>query len=283
MSIFGDQLRLVRERRGLRQSDLVALLHDAFARSTIANVESGREPPSPRLWTALLEALPDEAAGLQESYLAARRHVGGSRLGPHSPAHATEPAASGAFVVESRDIALVFREARVPEEIVEIYHLLARQDGASSFVSKMWATQHEGFRLSAEVLWGGHIIEEEHVDRDGHTFVLREVEFGRVLERGDRHAFALRSWVERAPSPPETGLDVSPKHPTLVVGVHLAFLDRQPASVWTYGPVADESLSPTSADAPGARPAATFGAGHYTAVFDSPQVGESYGVDWSWG
>jgi transcriptional regulator with XRE-family HTH domain len=283
MSVFGEQLRLVRERHGLRQSDLVALFHDTFARSTIANVESGREAPSPRLWTALREAFPAEAESLEESYLAARRNVGSSRSGTHPASRSgSESAASGTFVVERRDIALVFREAQVPEEILEVYHLQARQDGASSLVCKMWATQHEGFRLSPEVLWGGHIVEAEHVDRDGHTFVLREVTFGRTLRRGDRHAFALRSWVERAPSPPETGIDVSPKHPTLVLGVHLAFLDRQPSSVWTYGPVADEALSPSSAGAPGARPAATFGVGHYTAEFDSPQVGESYGVDWSW-
>jgi transcriptional regulator with XRE-family HTH domain len=286
MTTFGEDLHQLRARYQLRQSDLVTRLGGAFARSTIANVECGREAPSVRLWEALGEAFPDDVELLEPSYSAARRRVESGRV--DRPRSGREPdqwdreyPLGGPLVVERRDFAAVFRESRAPEEILQVVDVRARQDGVSSFVSKMWATQQEGFRASAEVLWGGDIVESEHVDRDGRTFVLFEVAFGRSLHRGERHSFALRSWVDRSPNP-DTGIDVAPALPTAVVAVHVAFLGPQPSSVWAYGPVADESLSPKSAAEPGARPTEQHGVGRHSAVFEHPEPGESYGLDWTW-
>jgi transcriptional regulator with XRE-family HTH domain len=283
---FGDRLRRLRDRRALRQSDLATALHGQFARSTLANIESGREAPSPRLWEALQQAFPDDVPDLEESYAAARRRLPSGREGPSSRKRHTDGSEGsypfgGPFVIERRDFALIFRESREPEEVMQIIEMRACQDGVSSFVTKMWATRQEGFRANPEMLWGGEIVDAEHVDHDGRTFVMREISFGRALQRGDRHTFALRSWVERMPLP-DTGIDISPTYPTTLIALHLAFLGPPPASVWAYGPVADESLSPAEASEPGARPAQRYGEGRYSVTFEHPELGESYGVDWSW-
>jgi transcriptional regulator with XRE-family HTH domain len=286
MTTFGEQLRLLRQRRGLRQTDVVTRLGDVFARSTIANVECGREAPSERLWEALSQAFPDEVPQMEDAYLAARRRVASgrgsaTRSGARAEGWDGEFPLGGPLVIERRDFAVVFRESRNPEEILDIIDVRARQDGVSTFVTKMWATQQEGFRASAEVVWGGEIVEAEHVDRDGRTFVMSEVQFGRPLRRGERHSFAVRSWVERA-TVPDTGIDVAPALPTAIIAVHVAFIGPQPASVWAYGPVADDSLSPKSADEPGACPTLRHGGGRHSAVFERPEPGDSYGIDWSW-
>jgi transcriptional regulator with XRE-family HTH domain len=281
---FGELLRQLRQRHGLRQTDLVARLPGRFSRSTVANVESGREAPSPRLWDAVQQTFPDDVPTLEQSYVAARRRVATGHEGAvsrRSDRWESEYPLGGPLVIERRDVAAVFRESRAPEEMLQVIDIRARQDGVSSFVMKMWATQQEGFRTTPEVLWGGEVVDAEHVDRDGRTFLMREISFGRALQRGERHTFAVRSWVERMPTP-ETGIVVSPTHPTGVVAVHLAFLGGQPAAVWAYGPVADDSLSPTSASDPGAIPTEFHGSGRHSVVFERPEPGESYGVEWSW-
>lgn len=283
---FGDLLRLLRERHGLRQTDLVSRIPGHFARSTIANVESGREAPSPRLWEALEKAFPDDALELEVSYLAARARVDAGRShNDVSRGHADrwdrEYPLGGALVIERRDVALIFRESRTPEEVLQVIDVRARADGVTSFVIKMWSTQQEGFRASPEMLWGGEVVDAVHVDHDGRTFLMREVAFGRALHRGERHTFALRSWVERSPEV-ETGVDISPAHPTGLIALHVAFLGPQPTSVWAYGPVADDALAPATATEPGALPTQVHGDGRHSAVFDRPDPGESYGIDWSW-
>jgi transcriptional regulator with XRE-family HTH domain len=287
MAAFGEMLSELRRSHGLRQSDLVARLTGQFARSTIANVESGREAPSPRLWEALCEAFPDDVDALEDTYLEARRQVGARKGDPLSNGHLAARSGEvvrplgGVFTVERRVIAYVFRESRAPEEILEFFQVQARQDAVSSYVTKMWATHNEGFRIDPEMLWGGRLVDNEHVDRDGHTFVLREVQFGRPLQHGERHSFAIRSWVEHD-ADPDTGIDVTPTTPTVRIAIHLAFLGSLPTSVWAYGPVADASLYPRSADEPGARPPLDNGDGRYSVVFERPELGESYGIDWSW-
>jgi transcriptional regulator with XRE-family HTH domain len=283
---FGEELRGLRERHGLRQTDLVAIIPGHFARSTIANVESGREAPTPRLWEALETAFPDDTPRLEKSYAAARHHVESSRgvIGVsrnHADWWDRDFPLGGALVIDRRDVVVVFRESRAPEEVLQVIEVRARQDGVSSFRTKMWATQQEGFRARPEMLWGGEIVDSEYADHDGRTFLMREISFGRPLQRGERHTFALRSWVERALLP-ETGLELSPTHPTAFVGLHVAFLGAQPTSVWAYGPVPDEALAPTSAAEPGAMPTQRHGGGRHSAVFDRPEPGETYGIDWRW-
>lgn len=43
----------------MRQQDLVDALDRVIARSTLANVEVGRENPSARLWAAINDKLPE--------------------------------------------------------------------------------------------------------------------------------------------------------------------------------------------------------------------------------
>ena len=285
---FGSELRALRKRHNLRQADLAARLRGGFARSTVANVEAGREAPSERMWKALSDAFPDDVARLEPSYLEARRLHSRGRHDPllerdhhdHQPGSDDAPL-GGSLVIERRDITFVFRQSTSPEEIIEVFEVRSRQEGLACFAVKMRATNQEGFRLEPEVLWGGRLIDTEHVDRQGYTFVLREIEFGRPLGLGERHCFAIRSWVAHD-SDPDMGVDVTPSQPTCLLGLHLAFLARKPAVVWAYGPVPDEAVFPNAPDDPAAMAPDIHGDGHYSATFSRPEIGECFGIEWRW-
>lgn len=185
MSEFGQQLRNLRLAKGWRQRDLVDQLGGTFARSTLANVESGREAPSSRLWVALQERLP-----------AWTEH-----LAPYAPARSAErrsltstttPALlGGPYLVESLRFVYIFRDSKSPEEIIEVRRVRATASAADGYGLKLSHTGRAGFRVDEEALWGGDLVDRDHYDSQNKTMYLRRMEFGRRLRRGQTHEFAV--------------------------------------------------------------------------------------------
>lgn len=286
MNAFSAALKQLRRLHGLRQVDLVEALGGDFSRSTIANVECGRELPSPRFWEALQAVYPDETALMAEDYLAARARVGtgsgrgrpGSRTGP-APIE-EELRLGGPFVIERLDLVYVFRESRSPEEVLEVRSLRATRNGADSYVLKVVA-DNEGFRTAPEILWGGSITEESARDVAGKTLLIRRVAFEPALRRGMRHVFALRSWVDRDPFP-DVAIECKFTLPADTLGIHAAFLGSKPTSVWRFGPLHDEATRPDSARHADAKALPLVNNGNYSATFDHPAIGLVLGIGWSW-
>lgn len=281
MSGFGGALREFRRAQGLTQQGLADALDGVLARSTIANVEAGRELPSSRLWNELIRAFPEAEAVLGSSFLHARSATAIKR-GPAEGGLFGTATLGGPFTIERLEIAYVFRESRTPEEIVEIRTVKALTDGADSYVLKIKAQASRAFSATSEVLWGGHITDSERTDPDGQVIYLRRLQFDRRLRKGERHTFAIRSWVERDPEP-DTSVSVLLTIPADVVAIHVAFLGPRPETMWRYDRVTDEALAPRSAEDMFAEPAALGRDGHCSAVFRRPPLGIEFGVGWNWG
>lgn len=282
MSDFGTCLRTLRLARGWRQQDLVEALEGGIARSTLANVESGREPPTPRLWLLLETHLPDWTPSLTECYRAAREAVDRSRRDAHPSGESPGGGhvLGGPFVVEQFQLALVFRHSRSPEEVIEVRRVRATRSGADAYGLKFERVHQEGFRAETEALWGGSLESDEVVDVDGRTLHLRRVRFSRTLRRGQTHEFALRSWVQQDPEP-GTYVNVAFPIPASAVALHLNFLGpEKPHECWHYGPLADEALLPEQAPLDTLLTPSPGGtvSHHLTGL----EPGASYGIAWRW-
>jgi hypothetical protein len=275
--------------RGWRQQDLAEHLDGAFARSTLANVEAGREAPSQRLWAALQAAVPDAIQELEPLYTRCRDAL------DRKPQHASDldplDAGSGAnksnhhlggpFVIERLRYVYIFRESPSPEEVIETRRLRATRSGADGFGLKDSTIQSGAFRAEAEALWGGAIASEELLATDNRTVYLRRFDFGRKLRRGQVHEFALRSWIERDPNP-GTQVIFELTLPADAVTIHLNFLGRsQPRSVGRIGPLADELYSEQEQQ-PAYEPIPAHAPGRWEADFVKPQLGLTYGLAWQW-
>lgn len=271
MSEFGSRLKELRLAAGWRQEDLVYRLGGVFARSTLANVETGREPPSPKLWSTLVQQLPDWV----------------DELSPHltkpppklATAGRVKQLLGGPFVVESVRFVYVFRDSKSPEEILEIRRVRATS-AADGYGLKLSHTGSDGFRVDEEVLWGGDLVDADHHDSTGRTVYLRRLHFGKTLRRGHSHEFALRSWVSRDPEPC-TEIHVEMSIPCELIYLDAHFLgSHTPASCWQFGPVADESLVPTRGDEE--HSALTSDGRRASARFANPDPGALHGLRWEW-
>lgn len=286
METFGAALRELRRQRGWRQQDLVEALGSHVARSTIANVETGREPPTPRLWELLRALEPSVVTQLEPLYEQARgRLVRKTPSPPAVDAHCSGDEAprrglAGPYVIELLQLIYVFRHSRSPEEIIEVRRVRATRHGADGYGLKFVQTRQEGFRADEEPLWGGHLTDGEHIDAAGRTVYLRRVDFGRRLRKGQVHEFAVRSWVERDPDP-ETSVNVLFSIPCQAVTIHLNFRGPDtPACCWAFGPIPDEILTP--AEPEDGRPVTLSAAGTASAYFKNPELGVEYGIAWRW-
>lgn len=305
MGSFGDALRELRREHGWRQQDLADELGGGIARSTLANVESGREPPTARLWQLLTTQLPEQADAMVSLYEQARANIAqgqpdGPRNGarPKTQTPSTRTGTSGAdqssgrppdepdlwtlggpFILEHITYVYVFRESRSPEEILEVRRVRATADGARRFGFKLETTESGAFDVESEALWGGHLVTDSR--RVGNrTVYLRRIEFGRTLRSGDVHEFALRTWVERDPDP-STTIVFSLTRPALAVTVQMNFYGSvRPARIWRGGPVADEILMPREPTRTSLLPISRGGS--VITTFTEPDLGSIYGVSWAW-
>lgn len=267
---FGAELRRLRTTAGMRQTDLVDTLHGVIARSTLANVESGRELPSPRLWSAIQGDLPRWVEPLHAHYESARR--------PQPSVDNPLATLAGPFsLVEARYV-YTFREHHAPEEIIEVRQVRALKDGADGYVLRM-DTDGPGSELDLETLWGG-TIEQSVVTHDpAQTVFLHRLVFDRPLRKGETHSFALRSWITQEDKPP-TWVDIRYTIPIGAASIHLNFLGPAPHRVWRFGPLAGAIMATGPELAHGQEIRLHRGAA--TARFPRPDLNAEYGIAWAW-
>jgi transcriptional regulator with XRE-family HTH domain len=281
-SAFGDVLRALRRAAGMTQEDLVERVGRQFARSTLANIETGRERPSERILTLLLEVFPDQGDVLVRSFDRARgpRTSGAtsSVLRGATPAR-HRYALGGPYQLEQLQIVYVFQHSRAPEEILESRRVRAVESGADGFGLRFRA-QSDGLEIEDEVLWGGRMESSARYDDDGHTTYLQRVDFGRTLRRGQVHDFAVRRWVAREPNPDTEALFCL-SLPADEVSLHLKFHGPvRPRHIRRVGPLADHCLVRDR----GALESATAVDPRVdvSEYFVKPEVGALYGVVWDW-
>ncbi len=286
MTSFGVTLRRLRTERQWRQQDLIDALDGRLGRSTLANIETGRERPTARLWTLLEEAVPEWVSDLEEPYRAERatrvsRQTEPNQVARVGPTVSPTPLLAGPFVIESLQLIYNFHHSHSPEEVIEIRRVRATAGGASGFGLKFEKTNQEGFRVEEEALWGGEVARAEHIDANGQTFYLRRFDFLRTLRRGQVHEFAVRSWIERDPEP-STNISVQFSVPCRELSIHLNFRGPQtPQACWAYGPMADEALAPIRPQ--DGEPINMSPGGTASKHFSPVDPANEYGIAWRWG
>lgn len=260
-------MRRLRLAAGMRQQDLAQALGGVLARSSLANVEAGRELPSERLWTAISTQLPAWSERLRPAYEAARAPCAsppGFRSG-------------GPFVIEDFRLTYVFREHRAPEEIVMARRVRATSPGADRYGLQLAASPD--FDIDYEPLWGGTIQRHEH--RTGqHTDVhLADFVFDAPLGRGDHHDFAVRGWVRH--STPETAVIVHFTQPVQHVALEAHFYAETPQAAWSFAGVLDQDLIPEREPTPDCLRLPSVD-GRVAATFAPIELNLWYGIAWSW-
>lgn len=244
-------LRHVRTEAGLRQADLANLI--GLARSSISNLEGGRQGFTPEVRLRLAKSLP--------GWLPAREQ-------------AEAPALTNAsLVVNELTIAYVFEEHESPSEIVQIRRITAVRSGPNRYGLALGRTDQQPLGGDTAVLWGG-FLEEEQLDSSGQ--LRTSLNFGRDLRRGESHEFAIRTWIERDGTP-DTQIDLDVTRPTAAAHLHLAFHGRRRIRyAWSQvkggGTGADEPLMPLALS-----PDASV-----SAHFHSLTPGHSYHLAWRW-
>ncbi len=271
MSTFGAELRRLRIATGMRQVDLAETLENVIARSTLANVEADREPPSARLWAAIQRQRPDWVAHLQSHYDYARN--------PQPDGAETRWATlAGPFSLTEARYIYTFREHRAPEEIIEVKHVRALKDGADGYLLRM-SSDGPSTELDLEVLWGGIVDQSVARHADGQTIFLHRLAFDRPLRKGETCSFALRYWITKEDTPPNR-VDLRYTIPINLASLHLNFLGPTPRRLWRFGPLADATLATD--------PGLTHGndlelrSGSTSAYFDRPNLNAEYGIAWNW-
>ncbi|GAB2979049.1 hypothetical protein GCM10027076_15890 [Nocardioides montaniterrae] len=273
---FGSRLRELRGEAGLRQVDLAEAL--GIGRSTLANVERGHETPSERLWDALLLAHPAWIEHLRSAYEQARADLAARNAETAADGEWATPHSGGPFEIESVAYTYVFEESRSPVEIIEVRKVKALEGGASYFGLQTGHTSSEGFRVDQEALWGGRLTTSK-LEEAGHTLYWRRFEFDRPLRIGQRHEFAIRSWVERDPEP-GTYVTFRVTIPTKEVRINLAFHGpHRAATAWRFGPLEEYVDLPASDPACQRVRVASHGC---SARFLRPELDKDYALGWDW-
>lgn len=251
----------------MRQQDLVDALDRVIARSTLANVEVGRENPSARLWAAINDKLPEWVPQLEPWYRRDGRHGG---LPPFE--------ISGPFEILDATYAYTFREHRAPEEILLVRRVRATAEGADGYGLKL-SNNSGTFDLDTEALWGGWIEQHSRQLDTGHSAHLTRFHFDRRLRRGEVHEFCTRSWVSH--DEPGDVVTVKFTRPTQHVTISLNFLGPRPRQVFTFGPLPDDEPEPSGPTHPDqvVQPRPN---GSCVMSLEQPKLGCYYGIMWKW-
>lgn len=265
MESFGEALRTLRKDAGMRQVDLVEALGNVIARSTLANVEVGRERPSARLWNKVRCTFPEWTDTLEPLFP--------SRSRVDETFELSDP-----FETVEANYAYIFREHPSPEEIVQVRRVRATRDGAAEYGLKITSERTE-FGLDSEPLFGGWIHRDEHHIDERRSLYLTRFHFDRPLKTGEEHEFGLRSWV--AQGDPGRSALVTFTLPTERARITLNFLGRRlPRSVWSFGPLPDPMLVP--AEGLGCSEVKALDHGIYCLNLHNPKPSQCYGMGWAW-
>ncbi|MCJ1709205.1 helix-turn-helix domain-containing protein [Microbacterium sp. VKM Ac-2923] len=244
-------LRALRTRAGLRQSDVAFIL--GVSRSTVANMEAGRQAVSPQQAQALSRALPEWAASAI--------HAGGD-LSPDIE--------NASIAVEDLTITYVFEASRSPSEIIQVRRVRARREGVSQYSLGLTRSDAKTFSTETKMLWGGVL---DVVENPASNQRVDIVDFGRGLRRGEVHEFAMRSWVEHD-AEPDTEIWLAVTIPTRRAAIHLAFHGAIGARrAWSF--VAHDPESPCVALPIGPDSAVTL-------LIDQPIPYQTYALAWEW-
>lgn len=283
---FGEALREVRKRHGFaRQQDLVEALNGQLARSTIANLEAGRQSPTPRVWTLLIAVLPIEASNRLKPLYEQARAAQAAAAAERRPARRTrvDPVVDPPpdYVFERYDVVYVLRDSRSPEEIIEIRHVRALTSGAHDF-GLSFSRDTAGFEVETEVLFGGEIVGFDIQELPGKTLIMQLLDFGRVLRKGERHSFGVRYWVQRDPGEHDRGhVLLQSDYRMEMVGIHVNFWGMEkPSMCWAFEGLPDAAMAPGQAEQ---RQRLVWNS-HSMVEFNltHPITGTSFGVAWSW-
>ncbi|MEL4356602.1 MULTISPECIES: helix-turn-helix domain-containing protein [unclassified Luteococcus] len=262
---FGEALKRRRKDSGMRQVDLVAALEHVIARSTLANVEAGRERPSARLWATLQRCLPEWTEDL-------------ARCHPDPTICAQHTVELVPFDVLEATYSYTFREHSSPEEILLTRRIRATVDGVDGYDLQI-TSDRSAFGLEMEPLFGGWIEHSEHRLGDEASRFLTRFRFDRSLATGEEHEFALRSWVNGAD--PGCTAQSTFTTPTQQARITLNFWgSRQPSRVWHFGPLDDPPCIP--GDGQGCDELEPMARGSYSLRLTRPQLHRIYGIGWSW-
>lgn len=258
----GALLRALRAEDGLRQRDVASRL--GVSRSTLANIEAGREPVSGAMLLKVVSAYPHWRVSIE--------------AGEHRP---SVVGLNASLVIEELTIAYVFLESHSPSEILQIRRVRALRSGISHYALGLRRTDQGTFTLDTQVLWGGR-LNERQADPDQEGRVLRVVEFPRTLRSGEVHEFAMRSWLERDDDPgTEVRLTVTTR--TKVARIHLACHGAANiVDAWKFGPIPDPGTDGLPADSPDVEKIDLIASTPVTVTFRVPECGPTYGVGWSW-
>lgn len=257
---LGALLRALRAEAGLRQSDVADKL--GVNRSTLANIEAGRHELSQSLRSRVSSEFPEWREALETgSY---RPALGGF---------------NSSLEILDLTIAYVFLESRSPSEILQVRKVRALRAGPQYYALGLQRTDEASLTADTQVLWGGHLA-EQNTDDDGH--LLRVVQFPAPLRAKQVHEFALRSWVERD-AEPATEIQLVVTRPTRAAHIHLACLGHpQIAHAWKFGPVEDADPDGVPESAPYARPLSSADPNPVTVTFHDLVPGKTYGLGWRW-
>jgi hypothetical protein len=201
---------------------------------------------------------------------------------PAARGRASRPAKwliGGPFTIEQVRFVYTFRHGRAPEEVIEVRQVRANA-AADGYGLYLRQTDHGGFRVDEECIWGGDLVDAEYADAGSRTVYVRRVDFGRRLRRGERHEFAVRSWVERDEAPGTT-VSASFSIPCSRVAFQVNFRGpERPQATYAFGPIADVDLA---TDVSTARtPIAMSRHGAVSRQFRNPEPGAEYGLGWEW-
>lgn len=250
MQQIGALLRALRIHEGLLQRDVALTL--GIERSTLANIEAGREGLSPRLRNVMVAKFPHWQDQLDSG-----------RLAPNFDA------LNRAFVTERIVVTYVFGESASPNEVVQYRRIRAARGGADRYMLEPLSPQ---FQLDTELLWGGTLA-DVMLDRSGQA--IHVIELGMELRLGARHEFCVRSWVERDPAP-EATLPCLVTAPTQTVILSLVCTGtRRMGHIQRYGPQEQQASALES-------PIVLGSVGHWEETFSWPEPHAIFGLSWRW-
>ena len=275
MGEFAPALRRLRHSAGLTQEGLIEALDGEFARSTLANIEAGREVPSVRFFRAVSGRFPEWRSTLSEPFGHAREQVGRHATPGRDPQRTALGPLGGRAVVEHLRATYVVDEGPGPVEVVESRRIRATSSGVTGFVVRL--LHGPGFDAEHDVPAGGELRATDVVTDPAGTTVLCHIAFDSPLLRGETHELTVRSRVRQSA---DTSALLVPDTTTTAAEVRLRFRGRLPRSIDAFGPVADRALLEAPQGLVRYRPVGV--ADDVTARFPGAAIGLVHGARWAW-